>query len=307
MIHHVDIIACRNLFCLSKSSCTPTVTCRYVIKIVYIYRYTTQKLPPREVAPLLLLEPAPFRFIAYTHFSFHSPQQRMFITNLTFVPPLLSRPLILRRRPPHATSTTPQSTHPSTARLPPLPSLPPQTVLPLLYPLTSLLLIRHITNPLPLPYRLLSLSLLVISPQLMSSTRTNLRACTTLAERTRHSLRLARPVHTHAALTVLTTFANLVGLLTACAAPCIGALTVLSSQAAFYLLRRLRFEGRNRVYRCDSKQYTDVVRACVFASFCILAISLDLFPTFMAALCLFVACAFWLVKWFFVPRSATVF
>lgn len=190
--------------------------------------------------------------------------------------------------------------------------------IPLMYlPATALLLTRtaasHLLHapPLSLPNRLLCISLLIISPEFMSSAYANLHACALVAARrvrsATHTPRLARPVRIHAVLTSLTAAGTLSGLVCALFRPTSGAHIALLFQLVFYLARRLRFEQRARVYRCDSRQYRDIVYACVVASLCVLAVQMAFLPRVMAAFALFLACAFWILKWLFVPTSARIF
>lgn len=180
--------------------------------------------------------------------------------------------------------------------------------------------------PLPAAHRLLLAALVVIAPQLRRSSLGNLRACAAVARRVArrpppppaggleeavgqaaHKERLALPVQVHSVLTAVTAAGTLSGLYCALVAPPGGAQITLLFQTVFYLGRRVRFEREGKVYRCDRAQYADIVLACMVASACVAAVQLACVPTFAAGMALFLACAFWVLKWIFVPSSATVF
>lgn len=196
-------------------------------------------------------------------------------------------------------------------------------------PALALLLLRLLSPaflPLPalvLPERLLLLALLVISPELAQGSYVNLRHCAVVAVRgdraaarleaesadnlARRAERLAMPVRVHSVLTSVVAAGTLAGLFLAPLAPASGAQVALLFQLVFYLARRVRFERKGKVYRCDRMQYRDIVWAYLVASLCVAAVQLRWLPTVAAACVLVSAVVFWILKWVFVPSEERAF
>eukprot|EP00177_Eucheuma_denticulatum_P000289 GFKZ01000496.1.p1 GENE.GFKZ01000496.1~~GFKZ01000496.1.p1 ORF type:complete len:277 (+),score=26.35 GFKZ01000496.1:194-1024(+) len=229
---------------------------------------------------------------------------------------------------PSTTSPTQPISNPSPAPLPspsllPHPQLPPHLrlhhlsrTLPILHFPPVLLLSHRLLSPLPLPPRLLLLSLLLLLPHLSQSHQKNLQQCSSLALRAYRrsklislrrqdnpsypSERLLKPVRIHAVLTAVTAAGSLAGLWLAYLSPSAGAQVVSLFQALFYFLRPVRFEN-DRVYSCRGGEYRDVILAWSFASVCVAAVQCGWQGGGLAAAAvLLMALGFWVLKWIFV-------
>lgn len=203
-------------------------------------------------------------------------------------------------------------------------------------PALALLLLRLLT-PSTIPFlptlslaeRLLLLALLVIAPELAHGSFVNLRHCAAVAVRAarataklepenedlpfatantaRRAERLVKPVRVHSVLTSVVAAGTLAGLFVALVAPASGAQVALLFQLVFYLARRVRFESKGKVYRCETKQYRDIVWTCAMASACVGAVQFGCLPTIAAGVVVLAAVVFWVLKWIFVPSDERIF